>query len=164
MTVSMKNEFLSFSVGTEEFCIDILKVREIRGYSGVTKLPNSSPDLPGVINLRGIIVPLVDLRVRFGITAPAYDALTIVIVLAIDSRVIGIVVDGVSEVVALGDDEVKLPPTLQSVSASSITGMATVGERMVMIIDIDRLLSCDATPCDEGVGVPGNEVEFAKSA
>jgi len=164
MAINMGNEFLTFSVGSEEFCIDILKVREIRGYSGVTKLPNSPADVPGVINLRGVIVPLVDLRVRFGLESPVYDGTTIVIVLSIDARVIGIVVDGVSEVVAFGDEEIKPPPGIKFVSESSITGMAILDERMIMVIDIDRMLSWDASALEELIGAPDNETEFVKSA
>jgi purine-binding chemotaxis protein CheW len=141
MTHQISGEFLTFSVGAEQYCIDILKVREIRGCAGVTKLPNSSAEVAGVINLRGVIVPLIDLRVRFGDVAPAFDGGTIVIVLALAGQTVGVVVDGVSDVIALAADAIKAPPAMSSVANASILGMASVGERMVMALDIEGLLS-----------------------
>src|SRR3989339_680344 len=97
-------ELLTFTLGAEEYGIDILKVQEIRGYDAVTKIANAPPFIKGVINLRGVIVPIVDLRIKFNLGNPTYDQFTVVIILNIGKRVMGIVVDGVSDVIQLSSD------------------------------------------------------------
>ncbi len=135
-------EVLVFVLGQEEYAVDILKVQEIRGYEKVTALPAAPDYLKGVVNLRGTIVPVIDLRVKFGMKDPAYDSFTVVVILRIAGRVIGIVVDGVSDVIRLAPGDVKAAPQLGSmVDASYLAGLATRDERMILLVDIEKLLS-----------------------
>ncbi|HUP98018.1 MAG TPA: chemotaxis protein CheW [Usitatibacter sp.] len=135
-------EVLVFVLGKEEYGVDILKVQEIRGYEKVTPIPSAPAYLKGVVNLRGIIVPVVDLRVKFGLADPAYDAFTVVVILRIAGRVVGVVVDGVSDVVRLGPGDVKPAPHLGGlVDASFLAGLATHNDRMVLLLDIEKFLS-----------------------
>jgi purine-binding chemotaxis protein CheW len=135
-------EVLVFVLGKEEYGVDILKVQEIRGYEKVTPIPAAPAYLKGVVNLRGIIVPVIDLRIKFGLADPKYDSFTVVIILRLATRVIGMVVDGVSDVVALAPSEVKAAPQLGSlVDSSFLAGLATQGDRMVLLLDIERFLS-----------------------
>jgi purine-binding chemotaxis protein CheW len=135
-------EVLVFVLGAEEYGVDILKVQEIRGYEKVMPIPSAPAYLKGVVNLRGTIVPVIDLRVKFGMKEPRYDAFTVVVILRLAQRVIGVVVDGVSDVVALTEKEVKEAPQLGTVvDASFIAGLATQNDRMVLLLDIERLLS-----------------------
>jgi len=136
------SEVLVFVLGREEYGVDILKVQEIRGYEKVTPIPAAPGYLKGVVNLRGIIVPVIDLRVKFGMPDPRYDAFTVVVILRLARRVIGVVVDGVSDVMALRAQDVKPAPQLGSVVESSfIEGLGTGGDRMVLLLDIEKLLS-----------------------
>ncbi len=131
-----------FVLGKEEYGVDILKVQEIRGYEKVTALPAAPDYLKGVVNLRGVIVPVIDLRVKFGMANPAYDALTVVVILRIGARVIGIVVDGVSDVIRLAPGDVKAAPELGTlVDSSYLAGLATLDERMILLVDIEKFLS-----------------------
>jgi purine-binding chemotaxis protein CheW len=135
-------EVLVFILGKEEYAVDILKVQEIRGYDKVKPIPSAPDYLKGVVSLRGVVVPIVDLRVKFRLEDVRYDAFTVVVILRIASRVIGIVVDGVSDVVALSAAEVRPAPQLGTVVDSSfIAGLATRDDRMVMLLDIEKLLS-----------------------
>ena len=135
-------EMLVFRLGSEEYGVDILKVQEIRGYEKVTPIPRAPDFLKGVVNLRGAIVPVIDLRVKFGLPDPSYDALTVVIVLRIAGRIVGAVVDGVSDVVQLADHEMKEAPRLGAIVDSSyLAGVATQGNRMILALDIEKLLS-----------------------
>ena len=135
-------EMLVFKLGSEEYGVDILKVQEIRGYEKVTPIPRSPDFLKGVVNLRGTIVPVIDLRVKFALPDPSYDSLTVVIVLRIAGRTVGAVVDGVSDVVQLGANDIKEPPRLGSIVDSSyLAGVATQGGRMILALDIEKLLS-----------------------
>ena len=135
-------EILVFVLGTEEYGVDILKVQEIRGYDKVTPIPSAPDYLKGVVNLRGIIVPIVDMRVKFRLAEVRYDQFTVVVILRIAGRVIGLVVDGVSDVIGLTASEVKEAPHLGSVVDSSfIAGLATQDDRMVLLLDIEKLLS-----------------------
>ena len=135
-------EVLVFVLGKEEYGVDILKVQEIRGYEKVTPIPAAPAYLKGVVNLRGIIVPVIDLRIKFGLADPKYDSFTVVIILRLATRVIGMVVDGVSDVVALAASEVKPAPQLGAlVDSSFLAGLATQGERMVLLLDIEKFLS-----------------------
>ena len=135
-------EVLVFVLGKEEYGVDILKVQEIRGYEKVTPIPAAPAYLKGVINLRGIIVPVIDLRIKFGLAEVKYDSFTVVIILKLASRVIGMVVDGVSDVVALAASEIKAAPQLGAlVDSSFLAGLATQGERMVLLLDIEKFLS-----------------------
>jgi len=135
-------EVLVFVLGKEEYGVDILKVQEIRGYEKVTPIPAAPAYLKGVVNLRGIIVPVIDMRIKFGMAEPKYDSFTVVIILRVSGRVIGIVVDGVSDVVALAAADVKAAPGLGSIVDSGfLAGLATQCDRMVLLLDIERFLS-----------------------
>jgi purine-binding chemotaxis protein CheW len=146
-------EFLTFRLGGEEYGIDILKVQEIRGYDKVTRIANAPAHILGVINLRGVIVPIVDLRVRFGLTEARYDAFTVVIILNVAQRVVGAVVDSVSDVLELAPEQIRSAPEIDAVvDAGAITGLASVrqgeSERMLILLDIERLM----TGADMGLG------------
>ena len=135
------NEFLNFTLAQEEYCVDILKVQEIRGYDAITKIANTPEFIKGVINLRGIIVPIIDMRIKFNLGNVEYGQFTVVIILNVANRVIGMVVDGVSDVIALTPDMVKAAPEFGStLDTQHILGLATAGERMIIIVDIERLL------------------------
>jgi len=135
-------EVLVFVLGGEEYGVDILKVQEIRGYDKVTPIPAAPAYLKGVINLRGIIVPVIDLRVKFALADAKYDAFTVVIILRIGGRVVGIVVDGVSDVVRLAASDIKAAPSLGGlVDATFLAGLATQNDRMVLLLDIEKFLS-----------------------
>ena len=135
-------ELLTFTLGSEEYGIDILKVQEIRGYDAVTTIANAPEFIKGVINLRGIIVPIVDLRIKFHLGRVEYDQFTVVIILNVASRVVGIVVDGVSDVIALSSEQLKPSPEFSStMDTQYILGLGTVDERMIIVMDIEKLLS-----------------------
>lgn len=135
-------EQLAFKLGNEEYAIDILKVQEIRDYSAVTRIANASDFIKGVINLRGVIVPIVDMRICFGFGAPNYDQFTVVIILDIAGRTIGMVVDSVSDVITLSADQIKQAPDMASALDSYyLIGLATVGDRMLILLDIEGLMS-----------------------
>ncbi len=135
-------EYLTFTLGDEEYGIDILNVQEIRGYDAVTKIANSPDFIKGVINLRGIIVPVIDMRLKFQLGAVEYNQFTVVIILNITGRVIGMVVDGVSDVVALQGEQIRSAPQFGAVLETDyIDGMATLEDRMVILVDIEKLMS-----------------------
>jgi purine-binding chemotaxis protein CheW len=135
-------DVLSFRLGTEEYGIGILAVQEIRGYEAPTRIANAPGWLLGVLNLRGQIVPIVDMRLRFGLGQARYDGLTVVIILNIGQHVIGMVVDGVSDVVTLAPEQVRPAPALGgSIDAECLHGLGTVGERMLILLDIERLMT-----------------------
>lgn len=134
-------EYLTFTLADEEYGIDILKVQEIRGYDAVTRIANAPPFIKGVINLRGVIVPIVDLRLKFELGQAKYDELTVMIILNLGSRVVGIVVDSVSDVVRLPAERIKPSPDLGgAVDTRYLRGVATVGERMLLLLDIEPMM------------------------
>jgi purine-binding chemotaxis protein CheW len=135
------NEYLTFTLGQEEYAIDILKVQEIRGYESVTRIANAPGFIKGVVNLRGTIVPIVDLRIKFALAEPVYDEFTVVIVLNIGKRVIGAVVDSVSEVVCLQAGEIHPAPEFATLDTKYLSGLATVDGRMLIVLDIERLMT-----------------------
>jgi purine-binding chemotaxis protein CheW len=136
------NEILSFTLGSEEYGIEILKVQEIRGYDAVTKIANAPPFIKGVVNLRGIIVPIVDMRIKFNLANVDYNSLTVVIILNVAGRVVGMVVDGVSDVIALTPGQIKPSPEFSgSFDAAYLRGMATINERMLILLDIEKVMS-----------------------
>lgn len=142
--VNNTTEVLSFRLGGEEYAISILKVQEIRGYDAVTRIANTPEYLKGVVNLRGIIVPVIDMRIKLNIGKATYDAFTVVIVLNINHHTIGMVVDSVSDVVTLTPEQIKPAPDLgATVSGEYLQGLGTVDERMLILLDIDRLLGSD---------------------
>jgi len=134
-------EYLTFTLGPEEYAIDILKVQEIRGYEQPTTIANAPAFIKGVINLRGIIVPIVDLRIKFGVGKAEYTPFTVVIILSISGRVVGIVVDGVSDVTSLRSEQIRPAPEFAAtVDTRYINGLGTLGERMLIVVDIERLM------------------------
>ncbi|MDB5907108.1 MAG: chemotaxis protein CheW [Massilia sp.] len=143
-------EFLAFTMGQEEYGLDIQKVQEIRGYEAVTRLANTPAFFKGVINLRGVIVPVVDMRIRFNLGAPSYDASTIVIVLNLGGKVVGMVVDSVSDVSVLGPQQIRPAPDMAGVlDGDYLIGLGTLDQRMLILVDIDKLMS------SHGIGVFG---------
>jgi len=135
-------EYLTFTLGHEEYAIDILKVQEIRGYEPPTMIANAPPFIKGVINLRGTIVPVVDMRIRFGLGKAEYTPFTVVIILNVAERVIGMVVDSVSDVLSLFPAQIRPAPEFSaSFDTRYILGLATVENRMLIVTDIARLMS-----------------------
>ena len=142
------NQYLTFSLAGEQYGIDILKVQEIRGWAPVTRMPNTPVFVRGVMNLRGAIVPVIDLRLRFALETMEYTKTTVVIVVTVRSatgnRVIGVVVDGVSDVLNIDAANVQPPPDFgTAVSTEFISGLVTAEDGMVMLLDVDRLLSVE---------------------
>ena len=141
-------EVLSFTLGAEEYGIDILKVQEIRGYEQPTRIANAPSFMKGVVNLRGVIVPIVDMRLRFALDNVKYDAFTVVIILNISGRTVGMVVDSVSDVLELRDEQIKAAPEFNgTIDSAYITGLGTIktgdSERMLILMDIGKLMSSD---------------------
>ena len=137
-------EYLTFTLGREEYGVDILKVQEIRGYEKPTAIANAPAFIKGVVNLRGTIVPIVDLRIKFNLGEAQYDQFTVVIILNVAGRVVGMVVDGVSDVVSLTADQMRPAPDFaSSFDTQYITGLGTVEERMLILVDIEKLMSAD---------------------
>ena len=135
-------EYLTFVLGDEEYGIEILKVQEIRGYDVVTRIANTPDFIKGVINLRGHIVPIIDLRIKFKLGKIDYNEFTVVIILNIGNRVVGIVVDGVSDVLTLNAAQVRPVPDLVSdIDNKYLLGLGTLGDRMLILVDIERLMS-----------------------
>lgn len=137
-------EFLTFTLGAENYALDILTVKEIRGYESVTRIANAPAFIKGVINLRGDIVPIVDLRIKFNVGEATYDEFTIVIVLHIHGRIVGIVVDGVSDVVSLSPEQLRPPPDFGvAFDSRYLLGLSMLNEQMIILVDISRLISSD---------------------
>jgi purine-binding chemotaxis protein CheW len=139
-------EYLSFKLGNEEYGIDILKVQEIRGYEHPTRIANAPHFIKGVVNLRGVIVPIVDMRLRFGLPDVQYNSFTVVIILNIQTRTVGMVVDSVSDVLELGGDAIKPAPEFNgAIEANYITGLGTLrhgdAERMLILMDIEQMMT-----------------------
>jgi purine-binding chemotaxis protein CheW len=147
-TASGSQQVLTFTLGEETYGVDILRVQEIRGWAPVTRIPQAPLHVLGVLNLRGSIVPIVDMRMRFRLARAEYTPLTVIIVLSVQSasgrRDFGVVVDGVSDVIDIARSDVKPAPDLGSqASIEFIQGLAAVSSRMVMLLDIDRLIGAD---------------------
>lgn len=137
-------EFLAFTLGDEEYGVEILKVKEIRDYETVTKIANTPEFIKGVINLRGVIVPIIDMRIKFNLVKFAYDQFTVVIVLNIADRFIGMVVDGVSDVISLTPEQVRPAPDLSArLDTRYIIGLGALEKRMIILTDIERLMSSE---------------------
>ena len=141
-------QYLSFLLDNEEYGIDILRVQEVRGWTPVTRVPDMPEYLKGVLNLRGAIIPVIDLRQRFGLPAVEYSPTTVVIVINVQSgsneRIMGIIVDAVAETYSLPSDQIQPAPKLGTVINSEfITGLVASGERMIVLIDIDELMNSD---------------------
>jgi purine-binding chemotaxis protein CheW len=141
-------QVLTFVLGSETYGVDILRVQEIRGWSAVTKIPHAPAHVLGVLNLRGSIVPIVDLRMRFALKHAEYTAVTVIIVMSVVTaggrRDFGVVVDGVSDVVDVNVDDIKPAPELGTRGLTDyLLGLVSVAERMVVLLDIDRLIGRD---------------------
>ena len=137
-------EYLTFRLGAEEYGIDILRVNEIRGWEVPTSIANTPEFIKGVINLRGIIVPIIDLRLKFRLGSAEYNDFTVMIILRVAQRVVGIVVDAVSDVITLTPEQTRPAPDFgAALDTRFITGLGTVDERMLILVDIERLLTSD---------------------
>jgi purine-binding chemotaxis protein CheW len=135
-------EYLTFRLDQEEYGIDILKVQEIRGYEHPTRVANAPDFIKGVVNLRGTIVPIVDMRLKFGCSKAEYNAFTVVIILNLRHRIVGIVVDSVSDVMELPAESLKSAPEMDSViDSGAVLGLGSLGDRMLILLDIERLMS-----------------------
>jgi purine-binding chemotaxis protein CheW len=138
---SMPLEFLAFTLGAEEYGVDIQKVQELRGYDNVTRIANAPAYIKGVVNLRGIIVPIVDMRMKLSIGVPTYDQFTVVVILSIKGTVMGMVVDSVSDVTTLLPEQIKPAPQIsQNSEADYVTGLGSLDERLLILVDIERLM------------------------
>jgi purine-binding chemotaxis protein CheW len=136
------SEFLAFKLGNEEYGMDILRVQEIRSFEHPTHMANAPEHILGVINLRGVIVPIVDMRIKFKLDSVSYDSFTVVIILNIDTRVVGMVVDGVSDVITLTPEQLRPMPELSSAIASDhLLAIGSLEDRMLILIDIEKLMS-----------------------
>jgi purine-binding chemotaxis protein CheW len=141
---SDSKEFLTFVLGKEHYALDIMSVKEIRGYEAVTKIANAPAFIKGVMNLRGDIVPIVDLRIKFSLGEASYDEFTIVIMLNVAERIVGIVVDGVSDVIRLTDDQIRPPPEFGvAFDSRYLLGLVPIDEHMVILVNIENLISSD---------------------
>lgn len=137
-------EFLTFRLGGEDYGVNILKVQEIRSYEKVTQLADAPEFIKGVMNLRGTIVPIIDMRIKFGLGMPAFGAFTVVIILSVGASTVGMLVDSVSDVISLVPDQIKPAPELgTAVDTEHLIGLGTIGERMVILVDIDALISTE---------------------
>src|SRR3989338_4374052 len=135
-------EFLAFTLGQEEYGVDIQKVQELRGYDAVTRIANAPEHIKGVVNLRGIIVPIIDMRIKFNLGTPTYDQFTVVIILNIANRVMGMVVDSVSDVITLSPEQVKPAQEMGSVlDADYLIGLGTLDDRMLILVDLEKLMT-----------------------
>ncbi|MES3009231.1 MAG: chemotaxis protein CheW [Pseudomonadota bacterium] len=137
---SRPGEYLTYRVGAEEYGIDIQKVQEIRSYEPPTRIANAPAFVKGVVNLRGVIVPIIDLRVKLGCDTADYTEVTVVVVLNVCGRVVGAVVDSVSDVIDLDSSHIQPPPELSASDSGFITGIASLGDRMLILVDIESML------------------------
>ena len=137
-----KREFLTFVLGKENYALDIMTVKEIRGYEQVTKIANAPEYIKGVINLRGDIVPIIDLRIKFNVGEVTYNEFTIVIMLVIKDRIVGIVVDEVSDVIKVGDSKIKAPPEFGvAFDSAYLHGLTSIKDQMIILVNIQKLIT-----------------------
>jgi purine-binding chemotaxis protein CheW len=137
-----ERQYLTFILGEEHYGVNILTVQEIKGYTDVTRIPNTPPFMKGVLNLRGTIVPIINLRMKFGMEQIDFTSFTVIVVVVVKGRVMGMIVDSVSDVLTMGSNDMKPAPALGvKVDTSFIDGIATTGDRLVTLLDIDRVLS-----------------------
>jgi len=136
------SQFLTFQLGAELYGVDILRVQEIKGYTAVTKVPNTPPHIKGVLNLRGTIVPIVELRTKFGMETIEYSALTVIVVVVVQEKIMGLVVDAVSDVLNIAKKDIQPPPQFGAkVNVSFLDGIGKSGDKLVALLNMDRLLS-----------------------
>jgi purine-binding chemotaxis protein CheW len=134
-------QYLTFALDREEYGLDILRVQEIKGYPAVTPIPNAPRHVRGVMNLRGTVIPVVDLRARFGMPVVVSTQLTVIIIVVVADKIIGLVVDAVSDVVDIASDDIEPPPDMgSSVDTTFVAGLAKTGDRLTLLLDLDRLI------------------------
>lgn len=144
------NQFLTFNLGEELYGVDILRVQEIKGYTAVTKIPNTPSHIKGVLNLRGTIVPIIELRTKFSMPTIDYTAFTVIIVVVVRDKVMGLVVDAVSDVLNIDKKDIQPPPQFGAkVDVSFLNGIGKSNDKLVALLDIDRLLLDDEMQNDE---------------
>ena len=152
---STTHEYLTFILGDEHYGLDIMKVREIRGYEPVTKIANAPAFIKGVLNLRGDIVPIVDLRLKFDVGEASYNEFTIVIMLHINNRIVGIVVDAVSDVINMQASDIKPPPEFGvAFDSQYLFGLAPVNEQMIILLNIEKLISSQELGLFDSTALP----------
>lgn len=135
-------QVLTFQLGDELYGVDILRVQEIKGYTAVTKIPNTPPHIKGVLNLRGTIVPIVELRTKFGMATIDYTMFTVIVVVVVKEKIMGLVVDSVSDVLNIGKQDIQVPPQFGAkVDVSFLNGIGKSGDKLVALLDMDRLLT-----------------------
>ncbi len=139
------SQYLTFTLGAEEYGVEILKVQEIKGYSAITPIPNTPTYVKGVMNLRGAIIPIVDLRAKLAMSEAAYNQFTVIIVVRVGAKTVGVVVDAVSDVLNIPTKDIQPTPDFGAqVDARFISGLAKAGERLVVLLDIDKVLGGEA--------------------
>ncbi|MDX2019087.1 MAG: chemotaxis protein CheW [Deltaproteobacteria bacterium] len=137
-----RSQLLTFRLGTEEYAIDVLKVQEIKGFSHITQLPNVPDHIKGVMNLRGTVIPVIDLRLKFGLPAAPYDRFTLIVVINVAGKTVGFVVDAVNAVVSIPTSEISAPPDLaSSLGEQMISAMAHIKDRLVLLLNIETVVS-----------------------
>lgn len=134
-------QFVTFTIDDEEFGIEILKVQEIIGYTKPTHVPNTPDFVSGVINLRGVIIPVIDLRIKFNMPQKEYDKYTVIVIVEIATKIMGIVVDAVSDVLILNDKDIQDAPEFSKFKSEHLKGMGKVGDKLVVLLDIDKILT-----------------------
>lgn len=145
-SVAASSQYVTFTLGDGEYGIEILNVQEFKGYRAVTPVPNMPPYLRGVMNLRGVIIPVFDLRVRFGLAAPLND-FTVIVVAVVKTRTVGLVVDTVSDVIDISSSDIQETPEFSERAPTAfLRGMAKTNERLVILLDLDHLVSIDTEP------------------
>jgi len=142
---SYTNQFLTFTLADEEYGVDILKVQEIKGYVATTRIPNAPPHVTGVLNLRGTIVPIIDLRRTFNLPEVVYDQFTVIVVVVVHDRVMGMIVDSVSEVMNIMAEDIQPPPNLGKGGSNALRGLGKVDDKLVILLDIDAVLLDEAS-------------------
>ncbi len=149
------SQFVTFSLEDEEYGVEILKVQEIIGYTKITHVPNTPEFIKGVINLRGVIIPIIDLRIKFNMAKVEYNQFTVIIVVEVNGKIMGIVVDAVSDVLTLTGKEIQEIPDFYKLKADYLRGMGKSGERMILLLDIDKILSFEE--CSKLEEISGGE-------
>jgi purine-binding chemotaxis protein CheW len=146
-TAGEGGQFLTFRLSNEQFGLEILRVQEIKGYSAITPIPNAPAHVKGVMNLRGAVVPVVDLRLKFGMPAIEYSKFTVIILVTVHHKVVGLVVDAVSDVLTLGASDIVAPPEFdESVDMTFLKGMAKSADLLISLLDIDRVIGLVDVP------------------
>ena len=141
------NQYLTFTLGQEEYGVEILKVQEIKGFSAITPIPNTPSYIKGVMNLRGTIIPVVDLRSKFGMSEAEYNQFTVIIVVTVGTKVMGVIVDAVSDVLNIPKSDIQETPDFGAqVEARFISGMAKAREKLVVLVDIDKVVNSADAP------------------